>query len=330
MTKISVIVPVLNGAGTLERSLQSCLNQTLTDIEILVIDDGSTDATAQIALQMAQADGRVRLISLDRNYGVSHARNVGLNAAKGEWIAIFDADDWIEPVRFETMLNEAERLKADIVIDNLRVVEADSGRVLMQSRFGASQHAVKIGPATLFEKDSPFAQPAIGFAQPLCKTAFLNEKAIRYNETYPLGEDFVFLAEGALHGGLLFALPSCGYVYRVRRNAFWTDRSDPQANKRQYDHVLVAAQDLFERFKASITPETKQAMQRRIALFQCVAHARELKGLLHRKKWLKAATILFCSPSLDLYLLRLAGVRLFQSLQRFQLNHSHRSKACSS
>jgi len=319
MTKVSVVVPVLNGAATLEASLQSALQQTLTDLEILVVDDGSTDATAQLVAQMAQKDRRIRLVSLDRNYGVSHARNVAIDEACGEWIAILDADDWIEPFRLARMLSAAEQLKADAVIDNLRIVDADTGCLQAQSQFGHRHKPIKLEPEHLFQKDTPLIYPVIGFAQPLLRTEYLREKKIRYNEKYRLGEDFVFLAEVVLQGGVLFALPFCGYTYRMRQNAFWEDRLDLQKSKRQYEDILAACHDFLARYASSLSLQAKKNLLRRMHLFSSVAKARAFKSLLHQKKWIEGAVFFLRAPSLFLYVLQLLVFRLIQSISRIKL-----------
>lgn len=90
MKSFSVIIPAFNAAGTIERALRSCIRQSFPPLEILVIDDGSTDDTAQI---VAQFKTKVRLIKLYQNFGVSTARNRGWDEAVGDYIAFLDSDD---------------------------------------------------------------------------------------------------------------------------------------------------------------------------------------------------------------------------------------------
>lgn len=93
---ISVVVPVHNAAGSLHRGLRSVLGQTLTDFELIVIDDCSTDESGRILRRYSELDKRVRLFSTERNGGPGAARNVGLRNARGRYIAFLDADDfWI-------------------------------------------------------------------------------------------------------------------------------------------------------------------------------------------------------------------------------------------
>ena len=90
-TEVSVVVPVFNGSATLRRSLESVLNQSLQAFEILVVDDGSTDGSLEIATQIG--DSRIRCLRHDRNRGAATARNTGITAARGQYVAFIDADD---------------------------------------------------------------------------------------------------------------------------------------------------------------------------------------------------------------------------------------------
>lgn len=113
--KISVIVPVYKAEPYLRKCLDSIVNQTYQNIEIILVDDGSPDNCGAICDEYAAKDKRIQVIH-KANGGVASARNAGLDAAAGDYIGWVDSDDWIEPEMFETMLNSAEERKADIVI----------------------------------------------------------------------------------------------------------------------------------------------------------------------------------------------------------------------
>ena len=110
---ISVIVPVYNVEPYLRKCLDSIINQTYKDMEILIVDDGSTDGSGDICDEY-KTDKRVRVFHTE-NRGLSCARNVGLDNAKGDWIGFVDSDDWIEPEMYELLLKGAEETGADIV-----------------------------------------------------------------------------------------------------------------------------------------------------------------------------------------------------------------------
>lgn len=111
---ISVIIPAYNVEPYLGEALESVLAQTCAGLEVIIVDDGSTDATPQIAARYAAADGRVRVIT-QPNAGLGAARNTGLDAAAGEWIAFLDSDDALHP-RFLSLLLEAQRETGSAIV----------------------------------------------------------------------------------------------------------------------------------------------------------------------------------------------------------------------
>ncbi len=105
MKKVSVIIPTYNREKTIMRAVQSVLNQTYTNLEVLIIDDGSTDGTADIVREIQ--DDRVQYIVLEKNGGASNARNEGVKRATGEWIAFQDSDDSWRPDKLEKQMSYA-------------------------------------------------------------------------------------------------------------------------------------------------------------------------------------------------------------------------------
>ena len=115
---ISVILPTYNREAVLLRSIQSVLEQTVSDLELIVADDGSTDGTE--ALMRTIDDPRLRYLRSDQNQGACAARNRGIDAAKGEWIAFMDSDDTWTPNKLKRMLEIAEQSGADVCFHRLR------------------------------------------------------------------------------------------------------------------------------------------------------------------------------------------------------------------
>lgn len=115
MPQVSVIVPIYNVDRFLSECIDSILMQSLSDIEVLLVDDGSTDKSGVIADSYAQSDPRVRVIRQE-NQGLSGARNTGIAAATAEWFTIVDGDDWLEADALRTMLDSAQPTGADIVL----------------------------------------------------------------------------------------------------------------------------------------------------------------------------------------------------------------------
>ncbi len=112
---VSIIIPVFNTASYLYESLYSVTHQTHNNLEIIVIDDGSTDESSKICDEFSQNDDRIYVMHT-KNNGLSAARNIGVRHAKGTFILFLDSDDWIAPNTIETMLITAFQAKADVVV----------------------------------------------------------------------------------------------------------------------------------------------------------------------------------------------------------------------
>lgn len=113
--KITIIMPVYKAEATIHKSLDSIIAQTLTDWELVIVDDGSPDACGRICDEYAAKDIRLHVIH-QKNRGVAAARQVGIEMARGEYIIHVDADDWVEPTMLEEMYNKAKETNADVVI----------------------------------------------------------------------------------------------------------------------------------------------------------------------------------------------------------------------
>lgn len=113
MIKLSIIVPVYNVEKYLERCLNSLINQTLKEIEIICVNDGSTDNSLQILEKFAGQDKRIRIIN-QKNKGLSGARNTGIKLVQGEYFGFLDSDDWVDLDYFEKLYKRAKECDADI------------------------------------------------------------------------------------------------------------------------------------------------------------------------------------------------------------------------
>lgn len=123
--KVAIVCPAHNASDFLERAINSVLVQSVTDWELIIVDDGSTDGTLEIARRYSQMDSRIQVIQLGVKRGVAHARNIGLGRAAGRWLAFLDADDFWLPSRLEKGLNFAESQRASFVYTSYRFISHD-------------------------------------------------------------------------------------------------------------------------------------------------------------------------------------------------------------
>lgn len=181
MPLFSIIIPVFNTQETLPTCLDSVLGQTVTDIEVLCVDDGSTDDSLSVLRCYAQADARVRILRHERNRGVSCARNTGIEAAAGEYMAFVDSDDALAPDFCERLLAAARREGADIAKGNYAYI-------------GHAGVNYSINAKIRQDKNNFYIQ----FCSAIYRSAFLREHGLRFSERLHASEDLVFAFSAAL------------------------------------------------------------------------------------------------------------------------------------
>ena len=144
MPKVSVCVPIYNVERFIKRCIESILNQTLTDIEIIIVNDCTLDGSMQIVEKYAKNDCRIKIIDHERNRGLMWARRTGYMSAKGDYITFCDSDDTLALDAVELLYNEALRTNADIIAGNIRYISVDGKEKELQNilSFGSDKESV--------------------------------------------------------------------------------------------------------------------------------------------------------------------------------------------
>lgn len=223
MSMISVIMPVFNGANTVAEAIGSVLKNGYDDLEVLVVDDCSTDTTLEVVQALAACDSRIRILQTDRNMGPAGARNLALAHARGEWITLNDADDWWVAGRLTSLLHEATVHHADVVLDNMLLYDHANGKVYDRTRFaGGRDRPISLTPDNIFYYDDIFnltdrryRYSSIGFSQPFIRKEFLAKNDIRYPIRYRTLEDIFFLVNMVMAGARTIVLREAYYIYRI-------------------------------------------------------------------------------------------------------------------
>ena len=209
--RVSVILPAYNAAAHLRRAVDSALAQTMADLEIVIVDDASTDATLEIAGRIAAQDSRVRVLHNERNSGPSVSRNRAIAAARGEWIAILDADDSWFPERLERMLADAG--DADVVSDDLYTVRGARLKPEEPVLSSMLQEAgIKITwPRRLDIYD--LVRYELALLKPIIRRSFLGRHELSYDPTLLRAHDFYLYFDILAQGGRWLQLPEGYYLY---------------------------------------------------------------------------------------------------------------------
>lgn len=215
---VSVIIPAYNTETYLARAIESALTQTLSDIEVIVVDDASTDNTVKVAQSFS--DPRLKLLQNSTNLGAGGARNRALKAARGKWVAVLDSDDWYAPGRLKRLVQIAEKQNVELVADNLYLIE-DGQSYPWGTLIGNSSeqiYSLKQIEAVDFVKSDIEGKLGLrlGFTKPLFRREFLVRHKIEYDETIKVSQDFWFNMDCFLHGATFFLIPQPYYFYRSR------------------------------------------------------------------------------------------------------------------
>ncbi|MBR6098890.1 glycosyltransferase family 2 protein [bacterium] len=226
MAKVSVILPVYNVKKYLRKCLNTLINQTLQDIEIICVDDCSTDGSLQILEEYAQKDKRIIIIKQEKNQGQGIARNKAIKCASGEYIGFVDPDDWVTKAMFETMYNQAKSLNSDIVMCNFKRYyeckgEADVGLFLRNTDKDFNKIFIKFPAETNLTKDQIYSilliSPCFVFNK-IFNAKLIKDSNIHFSE-HRCYEDIEFVLNAFLKAKNISYIEKRLYYYRQRQSS---------------------------------------------------------------------------------------------------------------
>ncbi len=288
--KVSVVVPVYNTEKYLKRCIDSITNQTLKEIEIIIVDDGSKENCAVFCDELAKTDCRIKVIHKE-NGGLGFARNSGIEAATGEYVGLVDSDDYIEPTMYETLYNAAKKHNADLCISGICFVGGN-----MFSEVGGDTKKAYFDKETKFEKEDmkklllgvigalPNEPDDSRYGVSVCKNIFrtnvIRDEKIQFlSERKILSEDTLFMIDFIKSAENAIGVPGAFYCYC--RNE---DSLSKSYNKERFEKSIIFLDELEKRISETITKEEyKIYLDRliqgfgRILCSQEIIHARNEK-----------------------------------------------------
>ena len=226
MPFLSIILPVYNGSKFVGKCIDSILGNTYAQIELIIVDDGSTDATAEICDSYAARDKRV-VVYHNMNHGVSYSRNFGIDHANGIWVGFVDADDWLTLDAFATIAANAHDDKTDIVCYGFWSVTKDNETAVRLPSIGEGKiqfmreqmlHGWTVVWDTFFRKD------------------FLERHALCFKEGITICEDFEFLFRAFYYANDIVVIDNPLYYY----NRMNEDSALHRMTVKQYDEIIEA------------------------------------------------------------------------------------------
>lgn len=214
---ISVIVPVYNIKEYLPECVDSILSQTFSDLEIILVDDGSTDGCAEICDAYAGKDRRIQAVHKE-NGGLVSARKAGLRVASGQYIGCVDGDDWIEPDMYERMYRRMQEEDVDVVMcgryEDTGTARKEVYHGVEEGRYGKAEMLRSIYPRMI--AGEAFFEWGIfpGVWDKLFKREFLEPFQLAVDERLVMGEDAACAWPCLLHAGSMYVMHECLYHYR--------------------------------------------------------------------------------------------------------------------
>lgn len=210
---VSVIVPVYNAEKYLNRCVDSILSQTMTDFELLLIDDGSKDDSGRICDEYSEKDARVRVFHKP-NGGVSSARNLGLDNAEGKWITFCDADDVVLPSWLSNFIDNACD-SVDYVVQGFltdkTMFESDDIEFTNRRKFSFSFEGTMEDGLLLMSKNT-----MLGYVWcKLFRYSIIKQFGVSFNEAYNYQEDIIFNLSYLQHCKKIKSIDDAGYCYFV-------------------------------------------------------------------------------------------------------------------
>jgi succinoglycan biosynthesis protein ExoO len=214
---VSVIIPAYNAEDYLERALNSALAQTMSNLEIIVVDDASADDTIGIAHRIAAKDSRVRVLHNEHNVGSSISRNRAIDAAQGEWIALLDADDAWFPERLEQMLACGDN--ADVVSDDVYIVRSSLIKLRKPVLWSLLQEEGLAVTEPRWLDILDFVRHEFSLLQPIIRRSFLTQHRLAYAPAVRIAEDFRLYFEIMASGARWLQLSQGFYLYYKHADA---------------------------------------------------------------------------------------------------------------
>ena len=254
--KISVIVPVYNTEKYLKQCIDTLTDQTIKEIEIIIVDDGSKEECANLCDELAENDERIKVLHKN-NEGQGIARNCGVKVASGEYIAFVDSDDYVDTEMYQTLYSVAEKNNADIVMSGVTFVGGNtfskSGEYIEKNYFDKEtvfeKEDVKqliLGVVGALPSDSDDSRYGVSVCKNIFKRSMILENEIEFvSERKVISEDTIFMVDFLRYSIKVVGIPYAFYRYRRNDESFSKSyRSD------RFEKVLIFLDTLEEHIKS--------------------------------------------------------------------------------
>ena len=260
--KVSIIVPVYNVEKYLKRCINSLKNQTLEDIEIILVDDSSTDSSLEICQRAADEDSRIKVIH-KANEGAGYARNAALKIATGEYIGFLDSDDFAEKEMFKTLYDKAIKYNSELIISGVLFVDGnmfrEDGECVLKTYFDKDTHfetedqlkELRMGIIGATPEDTDDSKYGMSIWKNLFKTEIIKKNNIVFeSEREILSEDALFMID------YISCIKKATGIKEAFYNYCRNEASISKSYKKdRFEKSLIFVNEVEKRFKKDIAPK---------------------------------------------------------------------------
>jgi succinoglycan biosynthesis protein ExoO len=275
--RVTVIIPAYRAMGTLVKAVQSILDQTEPNWELLIVDDCSPDGTGALADWLMSRDARIGVMHVPQNGGKPRAMNLAMQAARGRWLAVLDADDWYAPERLKTLLDAAEATDLPLVTDNQVLFDFKANQPVGTAWPMAGQTS-RLTLDDFLQRSNPTAAFDVGMLKPIIRTDFLRAHALEYYAPAKVGEDYLFLLGFFVSGGTALVLDAPLYYYVQPFGS--VSQEWAQAGRRRYDFSLLERINAYgmTRWQHGLNPAQLAILQKRGKAIRALAHLDRMRS----------------------------------------------------
>lgn len=280
--KVSVIIAAYNAQDTLSTAVESALNQSGCEVEVVIVDDCSTDNTLTIANRYAAQYAQVKVFQNYENSGPSVARNLAIEESSGQWLAVLDADDRFAPDRLIKMHRCATQNGLDFVLDSYYLTTGHN-----TSPYATKLSGICANNTLKYIDAATFIKFGLGSAKPLFKKSLLNNSPLRFDSNVNSGEDLLFYAQllfNLAKGGIL----NCPMYYRTE--------SPYSLSRRNRVLFLSSLLSVFSQLEVN----AKKAGVENSQLLQAIAYRKRVTqdalSAVRWKNWVTQNHIVSCPP----------------------------------
>lgn len=299
--EVSVIMPAYNTETYIAQAIESFLAQTLNNIELIIVDDASRDRTLEVARSFN--DKRIKVLVNEQNLGASGSRNRAIKEAQGEWVAVLDADDWYAPNRLETLLQVAYSENADIVADDLYIVNNSqrSAWSTLIRESGENINDLKIIDPIYFVETDVYGKRGLhlGLSKPIFNRDLLIKNSVEYDKNLTVVQDFWLDMKCLVLGAKFVLLPQPYYYYRCREGSLVY--SNQKNNLEQCCQKVVEFME--EEDIVNKNPKLARALTNNLAVFQRNLAYYRVVEQIKQKSWSLALNEMVNNPNFFVHLI---------------------------